>query len=68
MNEIDQVIADLNKKQQLLYRGSELLDRRFLRATTGFAELRPDARRWLALHGSTRSSATSRAARPRQSH
>jgi recombination protein RecA len=35
MTEIDAVIADLNKRQQLLYRGSELLDRRFLRATTG---------------------------------
>lgn len=35
MNEIDAIIASTNKKQELLYRGADLLDRRFLRASTG---------------------------------
>jgi recombination protein RecA len=36
MNEIDAIIEASNKKgQQLLFRGSELLDRRFLRASSG---------------------------------
>lgn len=35
MTEIDDVMARLNKKEQLLYKGADLLDRRFLRASTG---------------------------------
>jgi len=35
MTEIDDLMAKMNKKDTLLYKGADLLDRRFLRASTG---------------------------------